>query len=101
MKTDGVAPNVDATSTGDGEQEEGDSTSINSFDADVEGIRRNLEEKLAGAESTVGSNAMSTAVSKGSEDAMVTEAGEIMGAADMGAEMLHNSHHHQQPRLQQ
>ena len=64
MKTDDVAPNVDATSTRDGEQEEGDSTSMNSFDADVEGIRRNLEEKLVGAESTVGSNATTTAESK-------------------------------------
>ena len=73
MKTDGVAPNVDATSTRDGKQEEGDSTSMNSFDADVEGIRRNLEEKLAGAESTVGSNATSTAESKGADDAMGTD----------------------------
>ena len=72
MKTDDVAPIVDATSTGDGDQEEGDSTSINSFDADVEGIRRNLEEKLAGAESTVGNNTTTTAESKGADDAMCT-----------------------------
>ena len=67
MKTDGVKENADAAAPNEG-QGETDDTSMTSFDADVEDIRKNLEEKMDGAESVVGGNATTTPGNEGAND---------------------------------
>ena len=67
MKTDGVKENADAAASNEG-QEETDDASMTSFDADVEDIRKNLEEKMDGAESVVGGNATATPGNEGANE---------------------------------